>query len=113
MVNVIVLFGRPIDQEAFDRYFTDTHLPLIRALPDLEALVTNQVAGAAQGDAAYHLIVELRFASEEAMQEGLNSAAGQAMAQDLSRFASGGVSVLFARATTENMGESLGAAANA
>ena len=33
------------------------------------------------------------------------------MAHDVSKFASGGVTVLFARATTENLGESLGAAA--
>ena len=45
------------------------------------------------------------------MQEGLNWAAGQDMAQDLSNFASGGVSMVFAQATTENLGESWGAAA--
>ena len=53
----------------------------------------------------YHLISELGFASETAMQEGLNSDAGQAMAKDMANFASGGVTVLFAHATTEKLGE--------
>ena len=45
------------------------------------------------------------------MQKGLNWAAGQDMAQELSNFVSGGVSMVFAQATSENLDESLGAAA--
>ena len=110
MVNVIILFGRPIEQEEFDHHFIDTHMPLVRSIPNLESVTINQVAGAAQGDAPYYMISELGFASETAMQEGLNSDAGQAMAKDMSNFASGGVTVLFAHATTEKLGESLGTA---
>jgi uncharacterized protein (TIGR02118 family) len=110
LVNVIILFGRPIEQEEFDHHFIDTHMPLVRSIPNLESVTINQVAGAAQGDAPYYMISELGFASETAMQDGLNSDAGQAMAKDMSNFASGGVTVLFAHATNEKLGESLGTA---
>ncbi len=54
-------------------------------------------AGAATGQAPYHLVVELRFPSEEAMQGSINAEEGQAMARDLQAFASGGVTILFCR----------------
>ena len=44
------------------------------------------------------------------MQEGLNSAAGQTMIPDLSNFAYGGATVLFAQATAEFLGGYLGVA---
>jgi len=38
------------------------------------------------------------------MRQGLNSQAGQAMAKDMSNFASGGITILFAQATAEILG---------
>ncbi len=104
MINVQILYGRPVESEAFDAYFTDTHCPLLLAIPNVEQITTNFIAGAAQGDPPYYLIVALQFNSEEAMQEGLNSETGQAMARDLSLFASGGATILFAHANTEILG---------
>ncbi len=101
MINVMILYGRPVESEAFDAYFTDTHRPLLLGIPNVEQMAINYVAGAAQGEPPYYLIVELQFDSEDAMQEGLNSETGQAMARDLSKFASGGATILFAHATKE------------
>jgi uncharacterized protein (TIGR02118 family) len=94
MVKVLLLFGQPLDREAFNRYFERTHRPLLATLPDLEALRVNQVAGAVTGESPFSLIIELEFSSEESMQTGLNSESGQTMARDFSDFASGGVTVL-------------------
>ena len=104
MINVLILYGRPVESEAFDAYFANTHRPLLLGIPNVEQMSINYIAGAAQGDPPYYLIVELRFESEEAMQEGLNSETGKAMARDLSQFASGGATILFAHATTEVLG---------
>ncbi len=95
MINVLVLFGEPIDQTAFDTHFTDVHLPMLTDLPGLESYHVNEVAAAASGPRPYRLVLELQFPSQEAMQEGLNSDGGQAMARDYSHFASGGVTILF------------------
>ena len=100
MVNVLVLFGVPVDRELFDGHFEGTHRPLLDAIPRVERVLVNRIAGAAQGEPPFHLIVELHFASEEAMQAGLNSEAGQVMARDMANFASGGVTVLFSQATS-------------
>ncbi len=95
MIKVLILFGTPEDEEAFYTQFSATHLPLIEAVPCVERLSTTLVTGAAMGESPFALIVELEFPSEEAMQQGLNSEEGQAMARDYPAFASGGVTVLF------------------
>ncbi len=95
MVKVLLLFGNPIDSRAFDQHFAEVHRPLLANVPGLEALHVNTVAGAAKGKSPFHLIAELHFASEDAMQRGLNSEPGQRMARDFATFASGGVTVLF------------------
>ncbi len=106
MVNVLALFGAPSDQEAFDEYFAVHHRPLLIKLPNVKRLVVNRIAGSAAGESPFYLITEMEFASEEAMQEGLNSEVGQTMARDFARFASGGVTVLFSESTTLPLGSS-------
>ena len=101
MVTVLVLFGRPRDETTFDDYFERTHHPLLARLPNIERVVIHPVAGAAVGASPYHLIVELRCPSDDAMQDSLNGRDGQAMARDFQVFASGGVTVLFCQSILE------------
>ncbi len=95
MVKVLTLFGIPEDTDKFDEYFEDTHLALIKALPDVYQLIINRVAGVAVGDLPYYLIVEIHFQSDQQMQSSLISEPGLAMARNYSIFATGGTTVLF------------------
>ncbi len=70
MIKVLILFGTPLSEDAFYPYFRATHLPLLEAVPHVERLTVNRVAGAAIGESPFALIVELEFPSEEAMQQG-------------------------------------------
>ena len=101
MQTVLILFGVPSDTDAFDRHLEDNFSPLLRSVPNVGRIAFNHIAGAAHGESPYYLIIELQFDSVEAMQEGLNSQAGQAMAADLSEFSSGGYSLLFAEGRVE------------
>ena len=101
MVSMLTLFGTPLDTDAFDVYFDTTHRQLLADVPRVAQCSIHQVAGAATGPAPFHLVVELQFDTEEAMQGGLNSAEGQEMARDLANFASGGVTVLFTQRTSQ------------
>ncbi len=94
MDKVLILFGPPVDDAAFAQYFEETHRPLLDRLPQLGAIEAHWVTGAVTGDLTIHLLVELCFPSEQALQEGLNSDAGQKMARDYPSFASGGVTIL-------------------
>ena len=100
MVKVLVLFGHPNDTGNFDRHFENTHCPLLKEIPTLQAIGINVVEGVVSGESDVYRIVELEFASESAMQEGLNSEAGQTMARDYGVFATGGVTVLVNRWTS-------------
>ncbi len=101
MVSALILLGVPTDPADFDTHFVEVHRPLLLRIPRVEELRLHRVAGAAKGDPPFRLVVEVRFASEEAMQEGLNSEEGQAMARDLGCFASGGATVLFCQTDVE------------
>lgn len=100
MVKVLVLFGIPIDKDSFDRHFETAHCPLLKEIPELQAIGVSVVEGVVAGELPVYRIVELQFDSESAMQEGLNSEAGQTMASDFSAFATGGVTVLISRWTS-------------
>ena len=93
-VKVLVLFGKPLDSAEFDRHFETVHRPLLKKVSTVQGVSINHVSGSVTGETPFHLVLELCFASEEAMQDGLNSEAGQTMARDYANFASGGVTVL-------------------
>jgi uncharacterized protein (TIGR02118 family) len=100
MVKVLILFGIPTDAGKFDEYFDGTHRALLKALPDVDQLIINRVAGVAVGDSPYHLIAEIQFQSEQQMQSSLNSEPGQAMARNYSKFSTGGTTVLFCQSNS-------------
>ena len=94
MYKVLILFGPPLDKAAFARHFEETHRPILDGLPRLESIEVNWIAGSVTGELPVHLLVELYFPTEAALQDGLNSVAGQKMARDYPSFASGGVTIL-------------------
>ena len=96
-VKVLILFGKPVDEDLFGHHFESVHRKLLDNLGGLQQRTVNFVTGAVTGDSPFHLFVELQFVNEAEMQRALNSAAGQAMARDFTNFASGGVSVLLCR----------------
>jgi uncharacterized protein (TIGR02118 family) len=91
----VALFGPPIDVAAFERYYAETHLPLVPKVPGLQRFESALVLGTAEGGAApYHRIAELWFADMVQLQAMPASPEGQALAADLANFATGGVSLL-------------------
>ncbi len=94
MHKALILFGPPVDKAAFARHFEESHRPILDSLPTCEAVEVDWVVESVTGDLPVHLLVELLFATEQALHDGLNSAAGQKMARDYPSFASGGVTIL-------------------
>lgn len=86
MVKFMILFRDPIDVEAFENRYAD-FLALVERIPDIERRQVASVLGSADGRAPYYRILELYFASQEAMRAALLTAAGQEAGRELSRFA--------------------------
>jgi uncharacterized protein (TIGR02118 family) len=101
LFSALILFGFPADPREFEDYFANRYHPLLRRVPNLEGLKVNRIAGAAKGEPPFYALVEMQFASEAAMQDGLNSEEGQTMARELASFASGGYTVVFSRTSVD------------
>jgi uncharacterized protein (TIGR02118 family) len=92
---LLALHSTPTDPAAFDRHMQDTHVPLAKNIPGVRSvrLSTGPVMTPA-GPAPYHAVALLRFDSLGDLQSGMGSPQGQAAAQDLMGFSTGGSTVL-------------------
>ena len=48
MVKLVVAYGTPEDPDAFDRYYADTHIPLVNKIPNLRRFESGKVVGNAR-----------------------------------------------------------------
>lgn len=94
MLPVIALYGRPTDPGAFDRYYRETHIGLAQRLPGLRRYTISRGLSAMEGESPYHLVAELDFDDRHALDAAVSGPEGQAVIDDLSNFATGGVTLL-------------------
>ena len=92
--QLTVLYNRPDDPAAFDRYYDDVHIPIATKLPGLRGYTVTRPVPDENGDTAYHLVAVLTFGSQEEMAGALSSEEGQAAVADVANFATGGVTML-------------------
>ena len=78
---------------AFDDYYQETHVPLAERIPNVQRFEVGRVASLDEGEPPYHLIAELWFESADVLQESMSSPDGQAAADDIPNFATGGVTM--------------------
>jgi uncharacterized protein (TIGR02118 family) len=93
MVRFMALYNTPEDPEAFDRYYHEVHIPLVKQLPGLIGYTVSRNL-TALGGAKYYLVAELDWESTESMQAAFASPIGAQTAADVPKFASGGYSSL-------------------
>lgn len=92
--RLVVSYGQPEDQEAFETYYRDTHTPLALKQPGLLALAVGRPKAMGDAGTVPYLVAELDFESEQAMNETLASPEGKAAGGDLANFATGGVTFM-------------------
>ena len=95
MVRLTILYGRPDDPQAFDHYYTHTHIPIARKMRGwsrwtLEKVVTKP------GDppSSTYLVVGLYAESVAEMERILATPESVAASADVPNFATGGVTFL-------------------
>ena len=92
MATLLVLYKTPKDPAAFDRHYSEVHIPLAKKMPGLRSYrVSKGVVGTPAGASGIHLVATLTFDSLAAIQAGLGSPEGAAAAGDLANFAAAGV----------------------
>jgi uncharacterized protein (TIGR02118 family) len=89
MVRFLVLYNTPEDPAEFDRYYREVHIPLAQKLPGLRRYTISRDAAPIRGQ-FYYMVAELDFDDRAALRAAFESAEGQAAAQDVPKFATGG-----------------------
>jgi uncharacterized protein (TIGR02118 family) len=91
MVRFLVLYNRPQDPGEFDRYYRQVHIPLAKKLPGLRGYTISRDPAPIRGGEPYYLVAALDWDDMAALQQAFQSPEGQAAAQDVPKFATGGV----------------------
>ena len=95
MMKVTILYGHPTSPDQFEKYYRDTHLPLVAKMKGMARLeLTKFMIGPDGGKPAFYRMGELYFTTQAQMDQTLGSPEGQATVADLSNFATGGVTMV-------------------
>ncbi|WP_442601014.1 EthD family reductase [Paenibacillus sp. KN14-4R] len=95
MVKLVAIYRMPEDVEAFNKHYEEVHSPLAASMPGLLKLEVGRVYGTPMGESDLHLIAEMYFENQEALNNGLSSPEGRAAGKDLRGFAGKLVSMYF------------------
>jgi len=105
MAIVTVIYNTPKDTAAFEKYYRDTHLPLVSAnqqeIGFTRADLTRFSSNLDGSKPAYYRQAELYFPSMDDAKKGMATAGFKKVADDLANFASGGLTGLLAVETSD------------
>lgn len=90
MHKLVVLYPAPTDPDHFRRYYEETHLELVKKMPNILGWRYSFDVRAARQESPYFAIFEADFADVNAMKEALSSPEGAATLADVPNYATGG-----------------------
>jgi uncharacterized protein (TIGR02118 family) len=98
MYKLIALYAKPDDADAFDKHYTNVHLPLVKKIPGLARVVVNRAMDAPWGGSPpYYQMVEMHFPDEETFRKAMASAENAAAGRDARGFAGKSMSLMVVR----------------
>jgi uncharacterized protein (TIGR02118 family) len=96
-LKITVLYGAPKDPAAFEKYYAQSHMPLVYAEKGIQKIELALAVPGPGGPAPFYRITELWFESAEKMQEVTSTASWKKIVEDVPNFASGGATILIAK----------------
>ena len=95
-VKLIVAYPRPTDVEAFEKAYTEVHVPMaVEKLEGKTKIVATKILSTASGEtASVYRIAEVHFPSMEALQACAGSDDGKATLAHAAEISSGGPPVM-------------------
>jgi uncharacterized protein (TIGR02118 family) len=82
MARMMVLFEKPKNQEAFEQYYFDVHIPLVQKIPGIRNVSTHRVRNSRNTDLELYLVVEIEFDNLDALNQGMTTAEAQEVQGD-------------------------------
>src|ERR1700729_2491952 len=90
-VKVVVIYPRPQDEQAFERVYTEQHVPLVeQKLKGLTRLVLTKVIGSPQGKVSAYRIAEIYFPSMDDLNTIVESDGGKEVIAHAQTISTGG-----------------------
>ncbi len=95
-VKLVVLYPYPQDVKAFEKAYTNEHVPLVaEKVPGVAKYVLSRALGAPEGTPPFYLIAELYFSSVEALQAGFPPQVAQELGAHAMSISTGGAPITF------------------
>ena len=89
-VKITITFWDPVDPEAFERHYVETHAPLVDELPGLRAYEYGRALTNFDGSAPDAFwVVSLTFDDADAMHASFAGPAGRKTTSDMANFITG------------------------
>ncbi len=96
MVKLVALYRKPADPAAFDQAYFETHVPLVKLVPNLRRVTVARVTGAPRGEPEYYMVAEMYFDDKAAMDAAMSSPENMQAGKNLMGFAKGLVTFMYA-----------------
>ncbi|WML50613.1 EthD family reductase [Neobacillus sp. PS3-34] len=68
---MIVVYDQPKDQEGFEKYYNEVHIPLVQKIPNLTGAEVHRVLQSMYTEDKLYLIAELQFENPESLTQAL------------------------------------------
>lgn len=95
MVKLVALYKKPADPAAFDKAYFETHVPLVKKVPELRRVDVTRITGAPRGDPALYMMAEMYFDDQAAMDRAMASPENMEAGKNLIGFARGLVTLMY------------------
>ncbi len=93
-LNSLVMYKTPKDTEAFNKHYSEKHIPLAKKIPGLRKYeVSEGPVATPAGPSGYHPVAILQYEDMAAIQRAFASPEGQAAVADVQTFATGGADI--------------------
>jgi uncharacterized protein (TIGR02118 family) len=96
MVKLVALYRKPTDPEAFERAYFVELIPLVKKIPGLQRVNMNRITGAPRGEPDFCVMTVLCFNDRDTMDRSLASPENIEAGKNLTSFARGLVSFVYA-----------------
>ena len=96
VAKIIVLFGKPMDPQLFDKQYWEEHVPIAKQMPGLRKYTVHKVISPPQREPAFYQVVELEFDNMESLKNATASQPGKDSGRHGQKIATGGITFLYA-----------------
>jgi uncharacterized protein (TIGR02118 family) len=97
-IKITVLYGAPKDPVQFEKYYAETHMPMVYAVKEIKRTeLAMGLPGPGDAPPPFYRIFEAWFDSPEHLKQVTGTAQWKKIVDDVPNFASGGATVLISK----------------